>query len=156
MSVAAESSPKTPLITANKISHFSTSLVNRLSDAFWEARFGIQTAGDEQSLVARGNSQPLELRNRGGDRGMSWITLDTRNGKGRWLDDDRRARTTGHDCLEWLAGEREAQCVAHSCADVGDGVAGWRRPQHERVVLGGHDHEPRAGQQRNALHGTCR
>ena len=120
------------------------------------ARAPREPAGDEQCLVARWNSQPLELRNCGGDRGMSRIPLDARNGKGRWLDDDRRARTTGHDCLEWLAGEREAQRVAHRCADIGDGVAGWRRPQHERVVLGGHDHEPRAGQQRNAFHGTCR
>src|SRR6185295_4665119 len=60
-----------------------------------------EPAGDEQCLVARWNSQPLELRNCGGDRGMSRIALDARNGKGRWLDDDRRARTTGHDCLEW-------------------------------------------------------
>jgi hypothetical protein len=73
---------------------------------------------------------------------MSRIALDARNRKSRWLDDDRRARTTGHDCLEWLAGKREAQCIAHRRADIGNGVAGRGWPQYERVVLGGHDHEP--------------
>jgi hypothetical protein len=49
MSVVAESSPQLPSFSADKFAHYCTSLVNRVSDAYWEARFGVRTKGDQAS-----------------------------------------------------------------------------------------------------------
>ena len=41
-------------------------------------------------------------------------------------------------------------------ADVRDRSGGRRRAEHERVVLGGQDHQPGTGDHRDARHGMCR
>lgn len=49
MSVVAGSSPAFTVLRGSGFPHYCTSVVNRLSDAFWETRFGIRTKGYEQS-----------------------------------------------------------------------------------------------------------
>ena len=115
-----------------------------------------EPARDEQRLVPSRDAQPLELRHRGGDRRLTRIAFGSRQRQVRWFDDDRRARSTRDERLERLAGQREAQRVTHRGADVRDRSGGRRRAEHERVVLGGHDHQPGTGDHRDARHGTCR
>ena len=100
-----------------------------------------QASGDEQRLVAGRDTEPLELVDSRGDGGLPRILFGSRQRQLRRFDHDRDACAPRHERLERLAGEREAQRIANRRADVRDRVAGWRRPEHERVVCRSHDDE---------------
>ena len=120
------------------------------------ARATAQSAGHEQRLPVERRSGPVELGHRRRDRGAPGIAEGARDRERRRLDDDRRPRATRHERLERLALERKAQRVANRGRDVGDRLDGrWRR-QHDRVVVGVDEGEPRAVRQRQAGQGIER
>ena len=87
----------------------------------------------------------------GCDHARTRIAGRALHGLRRRLDDDRRSRRAARERLQRLTGEREAERLEGRRLRIRP-AARRGRPQHERVVGGARDDEPRAGEEWDALH----
>ena len=115
-----------------------------------------ESSGDEERLAVRGGARALELEHRRRDRRPPRVVGRTGNRERGRFDDDRRAGAPRHERLERLAGEWEAKRVADGSRHVCDRVDRRRRREHDRVLAGVDDCEPRAVRQREPGQGIER
>ena len=115
-----------------------------------------KTSGDEQRHPFRRNARPLELVDGHRDCGGTRFHRCCGNRLRRRLDHERRAPAARDERLERLARERKPQRVAHGGGDVRDGLARRRRSEHDGVVVGADDRDPRPGEQRDSRQGSAR
>ena len=118
-------------------------------------RPALEAAGDEQRLTLAGNPRPLELGRDRREGRLARVDLRGRQRQCRRLDHDRCAASPRRHRRERLAGEREAEGVPQRRANVGDRLAGRRRPQDDGVLRSVDDHDAAPGQERE-FHGMWR
>ena len=78
------------------------------------------------------------------------------SGKRRRLDEDRCPSATRCQAFERGPRQRKAERVPNRGRDVDNPLGRRRRPKNDVIVPGRHQDDARAGEQRNAAHGTMR
>ena len=108
---------------------------------------------DEDRLAFVGHAAALQLLDRRCDRRLAGVLRRARQRQRRGLDEDRRPSATRRQAFERGTGQREAERVANRGGGVDHPLGRRRRPKNDIVVTGRHQHDARAGEQRNAAHG---
>ena len=113
-----------------------------------------EPACHEDRLALVRHAAPLELLDRCRDRRLPGVLRRAGQRERRRLDEDRRPSATRRQAFERGPRQREAERVPNRGRDVDDPLGRRRRPKNDVIVPGRHQDDARAGEQRNAAHGS--
>ncbi len=112
----------------------------------------LEPSCDENRLPLVRHAERGELGDQRCEGARSRVEVRSRHGQRGRLDHDRHARPGSYDVGERRTVEREPQRVADGRLRVGHASGRARREENDGLVVDGHVHDPRAGEERDAAH----